>query len=163
MLTRRSSVSTRKLKIEVHDGEGNTITVSFKGQLTRNKVLRILDFVELLGGVSSGRTTDRDPLYDLSKYEKLRLVIKRRFPIGWFTSHEALIAYEETVNEPIALSTVSTYLARLTSQTFLSRSGSYARRRYKIRRKSSVQEKQRLQPWVSGNDNVSILRKASSE
>jgi len=156
-------VSTRRLKIEVHDGEGNAITVSFKGQLTRNKALQILDFVELLGDVSSGRTEDVDALSDLSKYEKLRLVIERRFPIGWFTSQEALMAYEETLNEPMALSTVSTYLARLTSQTFLARSGSHARRRYKIRRTLSIREKQRIQPWASTNDKLSLLRKASGK
>jgi hypothetical protein len=139
-------LSTRRLKIEVHDGEGNKITVSFKGQLTRNKVLHILDFVELLGGVSSNRPEDGDALSDLSKFEKLQLIVKSRFPIGWFTSQEALIEYEDVLNEPLSLSTVSTYLARLTSHGFLSRSGSRVKRRYKIRRKPSVQEKQRMKP-----------------
>jgi len=137
-------LSTRKLKIEVHDGEGNKIIVSFKGQLTRNKALQILDFAELLGGVSSRRTEDVDALSDLSKYQKLQFVITERFPIGWFTSQETLIEYEDVLNEPLGLSTVSTYLARLTSQGFLSRSGSRVRRRYKIGRKPSIQKKQRI-------------------
>jgi len=139
-------LSTRRLKIEVRDGEGNKITVSFKGQLTRNKALQIIDFVELLGGVSSNRPEDVDALSDLSKFKKLQLVVKSRFPIGWFTSQEALIEYEDVLNEPLGLSTVSTYLARLTSQGFLSRSGSRVRRRYKVRRKPSIREKQRLKP-----------------
>ena len=139
-------MSTRRLKIEVNDGEGNKITVSFKGQLTRNKALQIIDFVELLGGVSSNRPEDVDTLSNLSKFKKLQLVVKSRFPIGWFTSQEALIEYEDVLNEPLGLSTVSTYLARLTSHGFLSRSGSRVRRRYKVRRKPLVQEKQRMKP-----------------
>ncbi len=74
-------MSARRLKIDVRDDEGNTITVSFQGRLTRQKALQLLDFVELLGGISSGRE-DVDARPDLSKYAKLRLVIQERFPIG---------------------------------------------------------------------------------
>lgn len=137
---------TRRIKIEVRDGEGNKITVSFQGKLTRNKVLQLLDFVELLGGVPSTRPEDRELLSDLSKFEKLQLVLKRRFPVGWFTTQEALTAYEDTLNEPIGLSTVSTYLARLTDRGFLSRSGPRIRRRYNIRRRPAIREKQTIQP-----------------
>lgn len=134
------------LKIEIQDDEGNKITVSFKGRLTRNKALQLLDFIGLLGGVASNRPEDGEAPSDLSKFEKLQLVIKRRFPLGWFTSQEALLEYEDVLNEPLGLSTVSTYLARLTNQGFLSRSGSRVRRRYKIKRRPSIREKQRIPP-----------------
>ena len=148
-------MSARRLKIEVRDDEGNAITVAFQGQLTRQKALQLLDFVELLGGVSS-RREDVDALSDLSKYAKLRLVITERFPIGWFTSTEALIAYEEAVNEPMNLSTASTYLARLTQANFLSRAGTQGRRRYKIRRHPPTQERRRLQRWaLTSNQSLS--------
>lgn len=134
----------RRIKIEVHAGEGDKLTVSFQGRLTRNKVLQLLDFTELLSGVPSTEAEEKERLSDLSKYKKLQLVLKRRFPIGWFTPQDALTAYEDTLNEPIGLSTVSTYLARLTDRRFLSGSGSHARHRYKIRRRPPIREKQRL-------------------
>jgi hypothetical protein len=139
-------LSTRVLKIEIRDDEGNKITVSFKGRLTRNKALHFLDFVGLLGGVASNRAEDGNAPSDLSKFKKLQLVIKRRFPLGWFTSQEALVAYEDILNEPMGLSTVSTYLARLADQGFLSRQGSRVRRRYKMKERPSIQEKQRIPP-----------------
>jgi hypothetical protein len=139
-------LSTRVLKLELRDDEGNKITVSFKGRLTRHKALRLLDVVELLGGVASNRPGDGDAPSDLSKFKKLQLVIKRRFPLGWFTSQEVLMAYEDILNEPMGLSTISTYLARLTDQDFLSRSGSRVRRRYKMKERPSIREKQRIPP-----------------
>lgn len=141
-----SRLPTRSIRIDIRDGEGNKITVSFQGGLTRNKVLQLLDFVELLGGVPSIRHEDGEDLSDLSKFEKLQLVVKRKFPIGWFTSQEALTAYEDILNEPIGLSTISTYLTRLTDCGFMSRLGSRGSHRYKIRRRPAIREKQRIQP-----------------
>lgn len=45
-------MNNRKIRIEVQDNEGNTISVSFQGKIARNKVLQLLDFIELLGGIS---------------------------------------------------------------------------------------------------------------
>ena len=132
----------KKIKIEVNDSEGNKITLSFQGKIPRNKVIQLLDFIELFGGVAYKTNDYNEQVSDLSKLEKLCLVVKRRFPIGWFTSQEALFAYEDTLNEPIGLSTVSTYLARLTNSGLLTRSGSRAERRYKIRRKSTTELQQ---------------------
>ncbi len=139
-------MSTRVLKIEIRDHEGNKITVSFKGRLTRNKAFQLLDFVGLLGGIAANKPEDGDATSDLSKFKKLQLVIERRFPLGLFTSQEALVAYEDILNEPMGLSTVSTYLARLADQGFLSRSGSRIRRRYKMKERPSIREKQRIPP-----------------
>lgn len=137
---------TKKIKIEVYDGEGNKLSISFQGRLTRNRVLQLIEFTELLGGLPPTGSEDNRDLSPLSKFEKLKLVIKRRFPIGWFTTQEALIAYEDTLNEPIGLSTISTYLKRLAGLGFLSRAGSRSRYRFKIKRKEGIREKQRIQP-----------------
>ena len=42
----------RKMRVELFDNEGNRYTVAFEGQITRDKALRLLDLVELLGGTS---------------------------------------------------------------------------------------------------------------
>lgn len=122
----------RRVKIEVTDGEGDKLTVIFEGRINRGKVIQVLDFVELLGGMPV--VEEEKTLSDLSKFDKLHNLVNRKFPIGWFTSQEVMIAYEDAFSEPIGLSTVSTYLSRLASRGFLTRSGSIVERRYKIRR-----------------------------
>ena len=119
---------SNRVKIDINDDDGSKFTISLEGHLSRDKVLKILDFVDLLGTSSAIENTG-----DLnSKFEKMRNVIFRKFPIGWFTSQEVMIAYEDSLEEPIGLSTVSTYLTRLTTKGFLKKTGSAAKRKYKI-------------------------------
>jgi hypothetical protein len=122
----------RKVKIEVTADDGNKLTVVFEGKINRNKLLQVLDFVELLGGMPE--LVEDKTLNSLSKFDKLHNIVNSKFPIGWFTSQEIMISYEDTFSEPIGLSTVSTYLSRLTRRGFLVRSGSFVERRYKLRR-----------------------------
>lgn len=125
-------MSNRKLKLELNNGDGNKISVTISGRLKRDKILHILDFIDLLDG-DSEKNEDKS-ISDLSKIDKLQLIINRKFPIGWFNSQELMIAYEDILNEPIGLSTVSTYLYRLVGKRVLIRSGSLAERRYKLAR-----------------------------
>lgn len=111
----------RRMRIELFDSEGNKYTISFEGRVTREKAVRLLDLVELLGGMPS-RTGN--PRFDIStneftKYDKMRLIIQKHFPIGWFTSREVQSAYEKKIKEPISLSTVSTYLSRMADREML--------------------------------------------
>jgi hypothetical protein len=39
------------MRVEVFDGSGNRYTVTFEGYVTREKAIRLLDIVELLGGI----------------------------------------------------------------------------------------------------------------
>lgn len=135
---------TRKLKLDVSDEEGNKISITITGELDRNKVLQVLDFVELLNVGSL--PNEKRSVVDLSKFERLQLVIKRKFPIGWFTSQELMIAYEDTLNEPIGLSTVSTYLHRLVNKEVLMRAGSSAERKYKLLRNQRMDKTALIQP-----------------
>ena len=125
-------MSNRKLKLELNNGDGNKISVTISGRFKRDKILQLLDFIDLLDGDSD--INDKKSLSDLSKIDKLQLIIKRKFPIGWFNSQEMMIAYEDILNEPIGLSTVSTYLYRLVGKRVLIRSGSLAERKYKLAR-----------------------------
>ena len=125
-------MTNRKLKVEFNNGDGNKISVTISGRFKRDKILQLLDFIDLLDGDSD--INEEKLLSDLSKIEKLQLIIKRKFPIGWFNSQELMIAYEDILNEPIGLSTVSTYLYRLVGKRILIRSGSLAERRYKLAR-----------------------------
>lgn len=136
-------MTNRKLKVEFNNGDGNKISVTISGQFKRDKILQLLDFIDLLDGYSD--INEEKLLSDLSKIEKLQLIIKRKFPIGWFNSQELMIAYEDILNEPIGLSTVSTYLYRLVGKRVLIRSGSLAERRYKLTRIKKINKKNIIQ------------------
>lgn len=122
----------RKMRIELYDESGNRYTVNFEGAVTRDKALRLLDLVELLGGMPGSRTEWQQNNSELSKVDKLRLIIEKVFLIAWFTSKEIQTAYEKEFNEPISLSTVSTYLGRMTDQRVLTREGPLNGRRYRV-------------------------------
>lgn len=124
----------RKMRVELFDGEGNRYTVAFEGQVTREKALRLLDLVELLGGMPDGASSavagvSADKSF--SRFEKVRSVIQKSFPIVWFSSRDIQSAYEQELKEPVSLSTVSTYLARMANRGLLLRAGESNNMKYK--------------------------------
>lgn len=122
----------KKMRVEVFDGGGNRYTITFEGQVTREKALRLLDIVELLGGMPGVHPGESQPISDLSKQDKVRLLVERNFPIVWFSSKEVQNLYEKELKEPISLSTVSTYLSRMADRGMLAKSSASNKRCYRI-------------------------------
>jgi len=122
----------KKMRVEVFDGGGNRYTITFEGNVTREKALRLLDLVELLGGMPSVNPNLPETTSAYSKFDKLRSILEKHFPIVWFSSRDAQLVYEQKFKEPISLSTVSTYLSRLADRGVLAKSGTLNRRRYRI-------------------------------
>jgi len=124
----------RKMRVELFDNEGNRYTIAFEGQVTRDKALRLLDLVELLGGVPGENPTASSVsslANVLSRFEKVQVVIQKSFPLIWFSSKDIQSVYEQELKEPISLSTVSTYLSRMTSKGMLLRTGGPNNLKYK--------------------------------
>jgi hypothetical protein len=117
----------RKMRVELFDNDGNRYTIAFEGQVTRDKALRLLDLVELLGGAPSENPTSNPTSaltnHILSRFEKVQLMIQKSFPLIWFSSKDIQSVYEQELKEPIGLSTVSTYLSRMASKGMLLRTG----------------------------------------
>jgi hypothetical protein len=123
----------RRMRIELFDSEGNKYTIAFEGQITRDKTLRLLDLVELLGGMpSGGANPEITSTNKFSKYDKVRIIVQKRFPIVWFSSKDVRSAYEQEFKEPISLSTVGTYLARLTNRGLLLKMKGSNRLKYRM-------------------------------
>jgi len=129
----------RKMRFEVFDGEGNKYSISFEGSITRDKVLKILDMIELLGGAPSeiNSSTLNVSNHENSKYIRVLTVIQKHFPISWFSSRDIQETYENEFGEPISLSTVATYLSRMVNRGVLIKTGTQNRLRYKIALKLS--------------------------
>jgi hypothetical protein len=128
---------TRKMRVELLDSDGNRYTVAFEGQVTREKAVRLLELVELLGGMpgeGAGKGVPRPDFVErgFSKYERVRKVVQRGFPLTWFSSKDVQNAFEQEFKEPLALSTVATYLSRLSAKGVLTRTGALNNLRYKL-------------------------------
>jgi hypothetical protein len=139
----------RKMRVELFDNEGNRYTIAFEGQITRDKAIRLLDLVELLGGMpgetNNNQSSNLATRNNLSRFDKAKLIIQKRFPLIWFSSKEIQSIYEQELKEPISLSTVSTYLSRMTKRGILIRSGQSHNLKYKL---VSITSKNILKPKI---------------
>lgn len=138
------SMPAKKMRVEVFDNNGDRYTITFDGKVTRKKALRLLDIVELLGGVHDEQESEREVIA-VSKFAKTKSIVEEQFPFIWFSSREVLLLYEKEFNEPISLSTVSTYLARLVDRGCLVRRGSAYSRKYRMAPKLAQSNLKRVQ------------------
>ena len=126
------SLAVKRLRIEFYDDSGCRHTVSLDGPLTREKIARILDYAELMGGLSP-LSADRDPTqYARTKLDRVRDLVVHSFRERTFSSDDVRRHYQQLYVEPIPLTTVATYLSRLVNRGLLHRSGSPARWRYSL-------------------------------
>ena len=96
----------------------------------------MLDLVELLGGVSTQpNNVKTDTVANnngSSKYDKVRLVVCKHFPIAWFSSRDVRSTYEQEYKEPVSLSTVATYLTRMADRSVVLKTGASNSLKYKL-------------------------------
>ena len=126
------AILKKRVKIEVVGGTGEKITIILEGSISRERILRVVDMLQPLE-VASDEERSSEP-EEMSKFDRVLTLLRRRFPVGWFNSQDVMVAYEDVYDEPIGLSTVSTYLSRLVDRGAVSKSGGLATRRYRLRR-----------------------------
>jgi hypothetical protein len=109
----------RRLKVEFYDSDGVRHSIAIDGPVTKEKVGRILDLVELMSGTTQTSAT----ALGLSprKFDRLASTIMSQLKGRSFTSGEARKTFETAFREKIPLSTVSTYLTRLADRGVLER------------------------------------------
>ncbi len=105
--------------MEFYDTDGVRHSIAIDGPVTKEKVSKILDMVELMSGTPQASAT----ALGLSprKFDRLASMIMSQLRGRSFTSTEARKAFETTFKEKILLSTVSTYLTRLADRGILER------------------------------------------
>jgi predicted transcriptional regulator len=124
-------VPVKKVRVEVFDESGNRYTVSVEGKVTRKSALRILDMVDLLGGIPSSELEPQGS-GESSKIDKVKFVIEKHFPLIRFSANEAQSVYNVETGEQINLSTISTYLSRLSDKGFLMKEKNSNRVSYRL-------------------------------
>ena len=91
----------------MEDSDGAKYDIKLEGNVTRDKVLKIFEMMDLMNIEEGPEALNLD-----SVGSKIWHIIDKQFPVGKFTSTEILEKYEDEYNEPIKLSIISTYLAR---------------------------------------------------
>lgn len=109
----------RKVRVEFQDEDGTKYTIAAEGKLTRRKVLKIMDLMELAD--SQKIDVEGPPPDTTTFFGKLIDMIETSFSDVEFSSSDIAGAFEEKYNQPIPLSTVATYLARLVDRNHLKR------------------------------------------
>ena len=125
-------MAVKRLRIEFYDDSGCRHTLSLEGPLTREKIARILDYTELMGGLTPASTNHDLRQHARTKLDRVRDLVVHGFRENIFSSHDVRRQYQELYVEPIPLTTVATYLSRFVDRGLLHRSGSPGRWRYSL-------------------------------
>ena len=101
----------------MEDSDGARYDIKLEGNVTRDKVLKIFEMMDLMNIEEENEETNMDSIGS-----KIWHIVDKFFPMGKFTSSDILEKYEDEYNEPIKLSIISTYLSRFTSKGRIERS-----------------------------------------
>jgi len=108
----------KKVKVEFQDDSGARYTLAVEGRVSREKVLKILDLMELVEGNASMKAPEAN---SSTTFGRVMKIIEEAYPGKEFSSADIARDYEEQQGEHIGLSTVSTYLSRLSDRSVLKR------------------------------------------
>ena len=108
----------KRIKIEVEDGEGTKYTLALEGKVSRDKLMKAVDMLEIMEVPIdySYRAPDQGTFFG-----KVITLVDTEFAAGDFSSSDVARGFEEKYNQPVKLSTISTYLARLADKQYIKR------------------------------------------
>ena len=106
----------KRIRIDVQDKDGAKYDFKIEGNVTREKVLRIFELMDLINIEEQPEGANTE-----SVGGKILHIVDKYYPAGKFTSTEILEKYEDEFNEPIKLSVISTYLSRFTAKNKMER------------------------------------------
>ena len=104
-------MAKKRIRIDMEDSEGARYDIKLEGNVTRDKVLKIFEMMDLMNIEEEQGSLNMD-----SVGAKIWHIVDKFFPMGKFTSTNILEKYEDEYNEPVKLSIISTYLARFSTK-----------------------------------------------
>ena len=104
-------MSKKRIRIDMEDSDGARYDIKLEGNVTRDKVLKIFEMMDLMNIEEEQEITNID-----SVGAKIWNIVDKFFPMGKFTSTNILEKYEDEYNEPVKLSIISTYLSRFSTK-----------------------------------------------
>ena len=100
-------MARKRIRIDLEDAEGAKYNLSLEGNVTREKMLKIFELMDLMNIEEPEESVHLDTVG-----AKIWNIVDKHFPLGKFTSSDILEKYEDEYEEPIKLSVISTYLSR---------------------------------------------------
>lgn len=132
------STGKKRIKIELEDAEGGKYNLSLEGNLSKDKIQKVLQLVESLNiskdDLDNNIKLPMEQNNSLQKYDlglnqsnnsigsKIWSLIENNFAYSSFTSSNVAESYEESYGEQLQLSLISTYLSRYFEKQKLVRS-----------------------------------------
>ena len=104
-------MAKKRIRIDMEDSDGARYDIKLEGNVTREKVLKIFEMMDLMNIEEEQEPTNMDSIGS-----KIWHIIDKFFPMGKFTSTNILEKYEDEYNEPVKLSIISTYLSRFSTK-----------------------------------------------
>jgi hypothetical protein len=108
----------KQIKIEVEDDEGTKYTLALEGKVSRDKLMKAVDMLEIMD-------VPMDQVYKVPDqgtfFGKMMTLLETEFATGDFSSSDVARGFEEKYDQPVKLSTISTYLARLVDKQYIKR------------------------------------------
>ena len=108
----------KRIKIELEDEEGTKYTLALEGTVSRDKLMKAMDMLEVMD-VPLERS--RKPPDEGTFFGKVMTLLETTFAAGDFSSSDVAREFEDKYNQPVKLSTISTYLARLVDKEYIRR------------------------------------------
>ena len=109
-------MAKKRIRIDMEDSEGARYDIKLEGNVTREKVLKIFEMMDLMNIEEEHEIINTDSIG-----AKIWNIVDKFFPIGQFTSTNILEKYEDEYNEPVKLSIISTYLSRFSTKGKINR------------------------------------------
>ena len=109
-------MAKKRIRIDMEDSDGARYDIKLEGNVTRDKVLKIFEMMDLMNIEEEQEAVNID-----SVGSKIWHVVDKFYPMGKFTSSDILERYEDEFNEPVKLSIISTYLSRFSTKGKINR------------------------------------------
>ena len=109
-------MAKKRIRIDMEDSDGARYDIKLEGNVTRDKILKIFELMDLMNIEEEQETIKMD-----SVGAKIWHIVDTFFPMGKYTSTNILEKYEDEYNEPVKLSIISTYLSRFSTKGKISR------------------------------------------
>ena len=108
----------KRIKIELEDEEGTKYTLALEGAVSRDKLMKAMDMLEVMDMPleHSPRAPDQGTFFG-----KVQTLLETTFAAGDFSSSDVAREFEDKYSQPVKLSTISTYLARLADRQYIKR------------------------------------------
>jgi len=108
----------KRIKIELEDEEGTKYTLALEGAVSRDKLMKAMDMLEIMDVPLEHAPKAPD---EGTFFGKVQTLLETTFAAGDFSSSDVARELEDKYGQPVKLSTISTYLARLADKQYIKR------------------------------------------